>query len=106
MFVIGDGSVPDGGWRSWLVVLASFLVNCQLGVFAAIGVLLPAISAELGVGSGSAGQIPAILLLVRLFYSPTKTKLKGAELSYPKVFKISLHVIFCVSLFSQESSGE
>ena len=57
-------SLPDGGWRSWLVVLAAFILNILLGVLISVGVLLPGITAELDVGRGPAGEVQAIMLLV------------------------------------------
>ena len=46
------------------MVLAAFLANNPLGAIVAFGVILPAISEEMEIGSGPAGQIQAILILV------------------------------------------
>ena len=64
-------SVPEGGWRAWITVLASFMVHfLQNGFRDSFGLLLPSIRKNFQVGHAEAATTNSIMMFLILSSSP------------------------------------
>ena len=64
-------SVPEGGWRAWITVLASFMVHfLQNGFRDSFGLLVPSIRKSFQVGHAQAATTNSIMMFLILSSSP------------------------------------